>query len=324
MKPFPKMLALLMLAVTFAVCAAVTPIDSQSSTTPDWQTVAGGKIAFDVASVKQNKSGPPPIGDPPKSNVPLGLGSVYPPNGGLFSAINYPLINYIIFAYRLTANQIDILVSQGPKWIVRDRFDIQARAAGNPSKDQMRLMMQAVLVDRFGLSVHTEARQLPAFALVLVKPGNLGPQLHIHGDDSSCPSSVATAVATPLPLVTPAEKLTTVCKSVVSVPPSAPGRVRLAGRDVSLTAVTSSLGTAVTGLGRPILEETGLNQSVDFSLEWAPQVVGNPPPGEGFQPDPSAPTFLEALKEQLGLKLEARTSPVEVFVIDHIEEPSEN
>ena len=59
-------------------------------------------------------------------------------------------------------------------------------------------------------------------------------------------------------------------------------------------------------------------------MEFTPQFNGPLPPGVNFQPDPSGPTFLEALKEQLGLKLESQTGPVDVIVVDHVEQPSEN
>ena len=90
----------------------------------------------------------------------------------------------------------------------------------------------------------------------------------------------------------------------------------------------------VSGVDRPLVDKTGLEGKVDFVIEFAldysdarspldlmyiPIPAGTPPP-----PDPTAPTFLEALKEQLGLKLESQTGPVDVLVIDHVEEPSAN
>jgi uncharacterized protein (TIGR03435 family) len=76
------------------------------------------------------------------------------------------------------------------------------------------------------------------------------------------------------------------------------------------------------------LDQTGLSGTFDFSIDFTPEVNG--PPGgmratqPDFQPDPTGPTFLEALKEQLGLRLESTTGPVDVLVIDHVEEPSAN
>jgi uncharacterized protein (TIGR03435 family) len=77
----------------------------------------------------------------------------------------------------------------------------------------------------------------------------------------------------------------------------------------------------VLGLSLPVVDTTGLNGKFDFIIDFGPQV----PPGADFHPDPDAPTFLEALKDQLGLKLESgQTRPMDMPVLDHIEEPSPN
>src|SRR5579862_8059107 len=144
---------------------------------------AGVKMSFDVASVKPNKSD-----EPRHTNVPL-AGDPAPPPGGLFSATNTPLVEYIWFAYDLGQAEMVKLASQLPRWAVTgdtQRFDIQARAQGSPTRDQMRLMMQSLLADRFKLALHTETKQGPIYALVLVKPGKLGPHLQQHTDDASC------------------------------------------------------------------------------------------------------------------------------------------
>jgi uncharacterized protein (TIGR03435 family) len=75
-----------------------------------------------------------------------------------------------------------------PKWTSTEYFDIQARAVGSPTKDQLRLMMQSLLAERFRLAIHNETRQLPVFALVLVKSGKTGPHLQAHAADDSCPT----------------------------------------------------------------------------------------------------------------------------------------
>jgi uncharacterized protein (TIGR03435 family) len=168
-------LTVILPALISAACLA--PLSAQSPNQPQepfWQTAAGGKMAFDVVTVKQNKTAPAFASG---SNFPFGPGDVYVPNGGAFRAANYPLITYIIFAYKLTGNQEQSLLSQLPKWATTDRFDIQGKVQGNPSKDQMRLMMQSVLADRFHLAVRYETRQVPVFAVILDQPGTLGPLL---------------------------------------------------------------------------------------------------------------------------------------------------
>jgi uncharacterized protein (TIGR03435 family) len=77
-----------------------------------------------------------------------------------------------------------------------------------------------------------------------------------------------------------------------------------------------------TGVDRPVLDRTGLTGTFDFSLEWS--LAPDPAQPVGPQPEDAGPTFLEALQEQLGLKLKSAKGPVDVLVIDHVEHPTEN
>ena len=77
-------------------------------------------------------------------------------------------------------------------------------------------------------------------------------------------------------------------------------------------------------MDRPVLDRTGLTGTFDFAIEFAPPPNNPFGPGAKSRPDPAAPTFVEALKEQLGLKLESQMGPFDVLVIDHVEEPSAN
>jgi uncharacterized protein (TIGR03435 family) len=140
---------------------------------------------FEVVSVKPNTSN-----GPANSRFPLGPGDAFVP-GSLFSATNQPLIAYLRFAYKLGQSDLPSL----PAWVYDDRFDIEARAQGNPTKDQMRLMMQSLLTDRFKLITSTKRQSKPVFRLVLAKPGKTGPQLQTHSDDGSC--SLASLPQTP-------------------------------------------------------------------------------------------------------------------------------
>ncbi len=175
---------------------SVAPVHAQSPKgqapavqppTPQWQIDAGGKMEFDVASVKLDTAAP--SAETMHSNVSLTVGDVYSPNGGLLRATDFLLDDYLTFAYKMTSSQLTSLRPQLPKWAVTNRFDIEARAQGNPTKDQMRLMMQSLLADRFKLAFHYETRQLPVFKLVLLKPGKTGPQLQPHPADSPCSSA---------------------------------------------------------------------------------------------------------------------------------------
>jgi len=103
-----------------------------------------------------------------------------------------------------------------------------------------------------------------------------------------------------------------------------PVRVRGGGRDVSLDYIAAFLtGTGMQGTAsdRPVVNQTGLAENYDFWIEFAPDANRLP---NGAQPDPNGPSFPEALQDQLGLKLIARTGTADVLVINHIEEPTAN
>jgi uncharacterized protein (TIGR03435 family) len=267
---------------------------------------AAEKPEFEVASVKPNKSDAPP-----SSNNPLGPGNVYSPYGGFFRASNFPLYAYILFAYKIMGNQEQFLRTQMPAWVMTDRFDIEARAEGNPDKDQMRLMMRSLLADRFKLAIHYETRQVPVFALALLKAGRTGPTLQPHPEDSPC-SIVPDASQNQVDGKFPA-----LCSGLFGLSPTAPGRLRVGARRVTMEFIANQL-SAVGQLERPVIDRTGLNGSFDFALEWAPESRAEP------EPDSSGPTFLEALKDQLGIKLESQKGPAEVIIFDHVEHPSDN
>ncbi len=216
---------------------------------------------FDVTSVKLNKSS-----NPPNSNFPLGPGDVYVPNGGLFSATGLPLVTYLFFAYKIIGNQGQYLLPQLPGWATSDRFDIQARAEGNPSKDQMRMMMRSLLADRFKLAIHSESREVPVLAFVLAKPGKTGPQFQPHSSDSPCPTTTGASspgsANTASPTQTVAGGFPALCNGVLGLPPSAPGRLHIGGRNMTLKFLADSL-SAGANLGRPMIDQTGLEGTFD-------------------------------------------------------------
>jgi uncharacterized protein (TIGR03435 family) len=289
------------------------------------QSPAADRIEFEVASVKPSKSGDLPA----NSTFPLGPGSVYVSNGGHFSATNLPLAAYIAFAYKIMGSQQESLLSQLPGWGLTDHFDIQARTDGNPAKDtkdQMRLMMRSLLADRFRLAMHNETRQGPVFALTALRPGKTGPLLRPHPNDSSCstdPPPPPTQLAGPFPAL---------CGGLLQMPPSAPGLRRFGGRNITMAFIANIL-TPIGTLDRPVLDQTGLTGTFDFALEWAPELQGTAdreklasprPPGAELPADIPGPAFMDAVRQQLGLKLERQKGPIEVLVLDHVERPSQN
>jgi uncharacterized protein (TIGR03435 family) len=304
-------------------CSLGAPLRSAESQTPDWQIAAGGRMAFDVATVRRTTNAP--SANAVYSNFPLGPGDVYVPNGGQLRAMNFPLIAYIEFAYKITENQEQFLLSQIPKWAITDRFDIQAKAQGNPTKDQMRLMMQTLLADRFKLIVHYEVKQLPILALVMDVPGKLGPLLQQHIDDSPCPTVFRIPSPAPgSPPVTLDRRFPATCGGLLDMAPSVPGRYRTGARNVSMDLIANSIPGGSSGVNIQVLNRTGLTGNFDFALEFTPRHDGASAPPANFNPDTTGPTFMDALRDQLGLKLDAQQGPVEVFVVDYVEEPQLN
>ncbi len=107
------------------------------------------------------------------------------------------------------------------------------------------------------------------------------------------------------------------------MPPSVPGRTRAAARNVTLAFIADSLSNGAN-LGRPMIDKTGLTGTVDFSLEWTPENRNPLPPGAEAPVDPNALSLQEALKEQLGIKLQPDKTSASVLVLDHVEHPSAN
>jgi len=319
-----------MLVVAQMVIAAVTAFGQGNAALPAQPQGAAqqpaaaagklveGRLEFEVASVRQNKSN-----DDGSMNVDPTLTDGPVSTGGLYLARNIKLIQFIAFAYRLTQIQLASVVSQAP-WVADDRFDIEARAAGDPGKAQYRLMMQSLLADRFKLAVHYETRQVPLYALVLARPGKLGPQLRLHrADDPVCTAQATQAPGSGLdPEGVDTEGFPTACGSPLRLKASVPGRMKVGGRDVSM-ARFAAIETGVGQVDRPMIDQTGLQGNVDYSLEWR-QVQANAGFGAKFEADDSALNFEEALKDQLGIKMVSRKGPAELFFVDHIEHPSPN
>jgi uncharacterized protein (TIGR03435 family) len=288
---------------------------------------AAAAQTFEVASVKPSKSN-----DPPYSNFPLGPGDVYVPNGGLFSASNFPLVTYILFAYKIIGNQGQYLLPQLPDWAKSERFDIQARAQTDPGKDGMRLLVRGLLAERFNLAMHQETREVPVLAFVLSKPGKTGPSLRPHLDSAPCPTNAPNPSQQPTaqmpgPSQTATGGFPALCNGIFGMPPNKTGNQRIGGRNLTLKFIADSLSY---DSGRPMIDKTGLTGTFDFTLEFATEIgppfeTGPPPPpGAEHQPGPAGPSLEEALQKQLGIKLQSYKAPMSVYVLDHVERPSEN
>jgi uncharacterized protein (TIGR03435 family) len=270
---------------------------------------------------------------------------------GRFTANNVTTKMLIEFAYNYKRPGIALKDDQilgAPKWISSDRFDIDAKVEDllveqeekkllfNQWADQIRLMVQAMLADRFKLKVSQETKELPIYVLVIAK----------HG-----PKLTKSTVQPPGPLG-------------ARPPGSGPRRgpmIRISNGELTAVGVLGSdLASAISDLpgigGRKVVDQTGLQGRYDFTLKWTPErgrMFGGPGPGGpagaggavtagqgapspagagGAQsaagtpvaPDSSGPSIFTAVQQQLGLRLKPEKGPVEVLVIDHIEPPTPN
>ncbi len=307
-----------LLAIVTVCIAACGSARAQGSVPqpPAWQTAAGGHMEFEVASIHLSEPG---IFLQP--NIVLNSEDTPVPAGGQFIA-DFPLQIFIEFAYKImpTREQEQTMLTHLPGWIATDHFVIRAQFSGNPTKDQVRLMVQALLADRFKLAVHFETHDAPALALVFVKPGRLGPRIRRHDEGASCDAAIAVPADRTSSSIPPGGFLPS-CGRVQAI--DGPGHTILVGaRNITLGHLAGYLSD-FEDLGRPIVDETGSTGAFDFSLNWLPDRRGTPPVAS--EPlDVQGSSFFEALKDQLGLKLKSTHSPIQTLVVDHVDQPSPN
>jgi uncharacterized protein (TIGR03435 family) len=301
--------ASVILAVASILLAAVGPLRAQG--TPIVIASQADAPAFEVVSIRENKS---PVLDPEDSSFGF-------TPGGRFVTTNWPLLRLIPFAFALQPQQLVGV----PDWVATARYDISAQAAGALSATAAgppgsgQLAIQRMLADRFQLAVHTETRDLPIFALTVARSGGrLGPKINKSNIDCD-----AIAKAN-MQARSDAER--------IEVPRLPDGRSACLfshrfGRMLGGGTTMANFAQQVSRItSRIVHDRTGLPGGFDIDLEFTPDPTiyrdGAPPPGDSL--DPGAPSFFTALEEQLGLRLEATRAPVEVLVIDRIEQPTEN
>jgi len=254
--------------------------------------------AFDVASIKPNKSG-------------TNMSKLDLQPGGRFTATNVSLHMLINFAYGdgtpLPPNRLIF----GQNWnaghrdLANERFDVLAKGDTVLAQSDLPTALRALLAERFKLVIHNETRDRPTYALVLDRSdGRLGPRLKRSAVDCRNPKEAP-----------PAADGTPSC-GFRNSPGHAAGRATLADLAQRL------LSRAVEDQ-RVVEDQTDLDGTFDFDLEWTPTATA-PPNAAGPPADPNGVSIFTALREQLGLKLEARRNSINVFVIDHAEYPKDN
>jgi uncharacterized protein (TIGR03435 family) len=260
---------------------------------------------FDVASVRESKAGTTYV------SFPFGADDTYLPTHGFMQMIGLPLGAYIQFAYKMTPAQIVALETKFPDWALSTRYDIEARVEGEPTKDDMRTMLRALLADRFKLQLHAVTATDKVYDLVLARPGKTGPALQEHpGSDPDCKLDSARDSAHDS-----SAPCGTILQSV-----SGAGLMRMTGRNVSITQFVLA---SLTKVDRPLRDKTGLTGKYDFTFDFAPPRIGGGPDINASEPQPGM-TFKDAMQDRLGLKLVPDKGPVTTYVLDHVEKPTEN
>jgi len=288
------------------LCASTARGQKAADSAPAWQVAAGGKASFEVASIRLSEPG---TFHPP--SFALSADDWFREPNGSFHA-DFTLPTFIEFSYKLwqTGEQHRAMLAGLPDWVKTDHFTIQAKAPLHATKDQYRLMMQALLAERFGLKLHFEDREMPVLAMTLIKPGKPGPKLIPHAQGPACDQKATADVY-------PSE-----CYSF-SAQPAADGQWLAGSRATSMELIgkfLGSLGGATGEIGRPVVDQTGLTGQWDFTLLAASPAK----PGAADAEAPVGTTALEAMQEQLGIRLKPAKAVLPVLVIDHVELPSEN
>ena len=204
------------------------------------------------------------------------------PGGILYSRVR--LHDVIEAAYGVKYYQVS-----GPEWLEADSFDISARAEGSHSREELMLMLQTLLADRFKLALHREQKELPVYALLVGKNGSKLRPAEDGGD--------------------------------VSMGPAARG---IGFQKISMTDFASRFLSRLPPIGRPVIDRTGLPGRYDFTLSLAPRADAQPEEIKRAAFEEGFSLFAYAL-DQIGLRLEAQRAVIDLLVIDHIERvPTEN
>jgi uncharacterized protein (TIGR03435 family) len=210
------------------------------------------------------------------------------PGGQTYHAQGAPVQLMIQLMWKLNPSQI----VGGPDWLKKDLWDVEAKADHSYSLDDLHAMFQNMIIDRFNMKFHWDTRDLPMYALTVEKSG-------AKLKENSSPETF-------------------------NIPIQFSGFLTLKATHCDLKYFTWSI-SQFPWVGRPVVDQTGLDKSkfYDFTLAFEPEL----PAGVDRSRLPAqadGPDFFTAIREQLGLQLEAKKGPVPVMVIDSIAKPSES
>jgi uncharacterized protein (TIGR03435 family) len=233
--------------------------------------------AFEVASITPCKPGTP---EPPGEHMGM-VQFTYP--GGRFNGRATTLKYLIEWAYGILPAQH----SGGPSWMGVQRFDVVAKAEGNATDREMKLMVRTLLAERFKLKFHMESREVP---VIIVSLGKNEPKLFPPKEGEKYGIRI-------IPQMGPDQK---------------PTSFHVVATRFPLAQLNETFSRQID---RVIVDQTGLKGDFDFSIDMTP---------DERTPNPLDPTIvLSAMRDQLGLTVKSQKSPVDFYVIESAEIPSE-
>jgi uncharacterized protein (TIGR03435 family) len=248
---------------------------------PPKQMPADAKPVFEVATIKPSK---------PEEHFSLLVN-----RSGMLNTTSTSLSDLLKFAYDLHPRQI----TGGPAWLESEKFDVTGKpdTAGIPGINQLKVMIQGLLADRFELEFHREKKDLSVYAITIAKTGI---------------------------------KMTKDENNPTGLPGFGGGPRGFNVRNSTMAEWANVL--QATFLEQPVVDQTELGAArYDFILKWTPDATQLsrlgplPPNAVPAADDPDAPPDLfTAFQQQLGLRLQSTKAPVDVLVIDHVEKPSAN
>lgn len=258
------------------------------------------KVEFEVASVKASP--------PPEPGVAIRVGCRGGPGTNdpvLYTCQNISLSNLVTLAYNIAFYQLS-----APDWAVTTRFDLRASVPQGTTKEQLALMIQNLLADRFKLAVHRESREIQRYELTVAKNGRKFKEAAPPSPPPSNDSQPAPGPPKPdkdgYPAIGPRGGMAIMRN-----------RARLYQPETTMAALASQLSGQ---FGAPVADLTGLTGKYEIGLYWIAA-----PPGVLVDSTPDGPDLRQALQEQLGLRVESKKGPVEFLVVDHVDRtPGEN
>lgn len=247
---------------------------------------------FEVASLKPSPPGAT------SGNMVGGPGTNDP---GLFTCQNITLRGLVMTAYNLPN-----FAYSGPDWMQSARFNISARIPAGTSKEQFRLMLQSLLVDRLRLTFHWIKKEVQVYDLTVAKGGHKMKESTPDAEETMRAAGPTKADTEGFPILPPGRNraLAEIGNHVA---------VRWAGEDMDRFAIYLSAQLHTT-----VNDRTGLKGEYDFTLRWVTE-------GATASADETAPNLFRAVQEQLGLRLESKKGSIDILVVDHAEKsPIEN